>query len=114
MNHDRLDAAFGAMADRTRRAIVERLAMGPATPNQLAALFPMSRPAVSQHLRVLREADLVRGTPSGRHLWYELSGESLAESESWLSGLAERWASAPTLRVIYPRTRMPSQEGMRS
>ena len=56
-----LDSAFRAVADPTRRAILQRLAHGAATTGQLAALFPkISRPAVSQHLKVLREAHLIR------------------------------------------------------
>ena len=54
-----LDQALNAVADSTRRAILQRLAHGQATVGQLAALFPISRPAVSQHLRILRDADLV-------------------------------------------------------
>ena len=60
----------------------------------------MSRPAVSQHLRVLREAGLVRGTSRGRFVFYELAGSPLLEAHSWLGGLVDRWASAPTLRDV--------------
>ena len=91
---------LSALADPTRRAIVQRLALGPATATQLAELAPMSRPAVSQHVRVLRKAGLIRGTQRGRFVFYELAGSALLEAHSWLGGLVDRWASAPTLRDI--------------
>ena len=93
---------ISALADPTRRAIVQRLALGPATATQLAELAPMSRPAVSQHLRILRVAGLIRGTQRGRFVFYELAGSALLEAHSWLGGLVDRWASAPTLRDIQP------------
>src|SRR3954451_3898467 len=93
---------LSALADPTRRAIVQRLALGPATATQLAELAPMSRPAVSQHLRVLREAGLIRGTQRGRFVFYELAGSALLEAHSWLGGLVDRWAGAPTLTDLQP------------
>ena len=91
---------LSALADPTRRAIAQRLAVGPATATQLAELAPMSRPAVSQHLRVLREAGLVRGTQRGRFVFYELAGSPVLEAHAWLGGLVDRWASSPTLRDV--------------
>jgi DNA-binding transcriptional ArsR family regulator len=93
---------LSALADPTRRAIVQRLALGPATATQLAELAPMSRPAVSQHLRVLREAELIRGTQRGRFVFYELAGGVLAEAHAWLGALVERWADGPVLRDPEP------------
>ena len=89
---------FAALGDQTRRALIARLAYGPATAGQLAELGAMTRPGVSQHLRVLREAAIVRTTREGKYLWYELDGVRLSEAEHWLHELAERWAGAPTLR----------------
>ncbi len=89
-----LTAVLGALADPTRRAAVQRLAHGPATASQLAALAPMSRPAVSQHLRVLREAGLARSTQSGRHVWYQLGGAALVEAQRWLGELVDQWSRA--------------------
>jgi DNA-binding transcriptional ArsR family regulator len=97
-----LSAVLAALADPTRRAAVQRLAHGPATANQLAALAPISRPAVSQHLRVLREAGLIRGTQSGRHVFYELSGAPLLEAQRWLGGLVDQWSRAP-VATLGPR-----------
>ena len=70
---------FGALADPTRRALVSRLAYGPATAGQLADLAQISRLAVSQHIRVLREAGVVRGSREGRFIWYELAGTEQAD-----------------------------------
>ena len=101
-------AVLSALADPTRRAIVQRLAVGPATASQLAELAPMSRPAVSQHLRVLREADLVRGSQRGRFVFYELAGSPLLEAHAWLGGLVDRWAAAPTLRDVQRAEKDPA------
>jgi DNA-binding transcriptional ArsR family regulator len=92
-----LDEIFGALADPRRRAVLGRLAQGPATAGQLAELFPVSRAAVSQHLAVLRRAGLVRTTPAGRQVWYALAGGPAIEAGHWLTRLAERWSDAPTL-----------------
>ena len=90
---------FSALAEPRRRALLLRLAQGPATAGQLAAILDVSRAASSQHLGVLREAGLVRATPSGRHVWYELAAAPAVEAERWLSALVERWTKAPTLRL---------------
>jgi DNA-binding transcriptional ArsR family regulator len=97
--------AFGALADPTRRALATRLAYGPATAGQLADLVQMSRPAVSQHIRVLREAGVVRGSRDGRFIWYELAGDGLVEAARWLDDLLDRWAAAPTRRSPHDRAR---------
>jgi DNA-binding transcriptional ArsR family regulator len=102
MNGDDLDEIFGALADPRRRAVLGRLAQGPATAGQLADLFPVSRAAVSQHLAVLRRAGLVRATPSGRRVWYELAATPAIEAGHWLTQLAERWSGAPTLELKGP------------
>ena len=93
-----VEGIFGALADPTRRALVARLAYGPATAGQLAELAEISRPAVSQHIRVLRDARAIRGSREGKFIWYELDGEALVQAEHWLHELTERWAAAPTRR----------------
>jgi DNA-binding transcriptional ArsR family regulator len=94
-----LDSAFRAVADPTRRAILQRLAHGAATTGQLAALFPrISRPAVSQHLKVLREVGLIRSTAARRTSAYELAPGPLLEIETWAHELAERWTAGPLPR----------------
>ncbi|MDX6246266.1 MAG: hypothetical protein QOE76_3989, partial [Frankiales bacterium] len=65
-------AVFEALADPTRRSIFELVAAGPRSVADLAGLVPVSRPAVSQHLKVLREANLVRATPVGTKRIYAL------------------------------------------
>jgi DNA-binding transcriptional ArsR family regulator len=93
----RTAVVFGALADATRLGVLQRLAQGPATAGQLAQLFATSRPAVSRHVRVLREAGLVSATPNGRNVWYEAEGEPLHEAERWLSETAKRIGDAPAL-----------------
>ena len=91
---------FSALADPTRRAIVRRLGYGPATAGQLAELASMSRPAVSQHLKVLRDAGVIRGERDGKFIWYGLDGETLVEAERWLRALVDTWAAAPAERSL--------------
>jgi DNA-binding transcriptional ArsR family regulator len=105
-----LDPVLQAVADATRRAILQRLAHGQATVGQLAALFPISRPAVSQHLRVLKEAELVRASGPGRLSAYQLTPAPLLEIEQWARTLATTWANGPLPRddssgVDVPRDR---------
>jgi DNA-binding transcriptional ArsR family regulator len=94
-----LDVVLSAVADRSRRVLVQRLVHGPATTGQLAELLPMSRPAVSQHLRLLQDAGLIRTTIVGRHRWHELVPEPLALVEDWARTVAADHAAAPSLRV---------------
>jgi DNA-binding transcriptional ArsR family regulator len=86
--------AFLAVADPTRRAILDRLRAGEAPVTQLAAAFDMSRPAVSRHLRVLRDARLVRerrGGEDGRQRIYELTPSPLREVTQWAEGYTVFW-----------------------
>jgi DNA-binding transcriptional ArsR family regulator len=70
--------AWGALADATRRAIVERLAEGPRPVGQLAAGMPVSRSAVSQHLKILKDAGLVEDVAAGTRRIYRLNPVALA------------------------------------
>ncbi|GAA1372081.1 ArsR/SmtB family transcription factor [Catellatospora chokoriensis] len=97
-----LDEILNAVADGTRRAIVQRLAHGPATTGQLAELAPMSRPAVSQHIKVLQEAGLLRTTLAGRHRWHQLDTGALAAVENWARRTAQIARAAPELRLPEP------------
>jgi DNA-binding transcriptional ArsR family regulator len=83
--------AFGALGDPTRRAIFERLSVRPSAVGELAANLPVSRPAVSQHLRVLKEAGLVSETPEGTRRIYRLDPRGIAAMRDWLDA---HWASA--------------------
>jgi DNA-binding transcriptional ArsR family regulator len=80
------DRVLEALGDPTRRAIVNVLGPGPLAVGELAARLPVSRPAVSQHLRVLERAGLVRGTPSGRRRLYALDRRGFCAARDWLDG----------------------------
>ena len=76
--------ALTALADPTRRAVFERLSGGPLSVGEIAAELPVSRPAVSQHLKVLKEAGLVRDEADGVRRLYEVDPRGLVELRSWL------------------------------
>jgi len=78
--------ALSALSDPTRRAVFERLRAGPASVQQIAAGLPVSRPAVSQHLKALREAGLVRDEPRGTARIYSIHTPGLRELRDWLDG----------------------------
>lgn len=80
-----------ALADDSRRTLLETLAGGPATAGELAALLPIARPGVSRHLRVLREAGLVEVHREAQRRIYELRPEPLAEVDEWLSRYRALW-----------------------
>jgi DNA-binding transcriptional ArsR family regulator len=84
--------ALEALADPTRRRIVELLAEGDRSAGELAAHFPVSRPAVSRHLRVLRETGLVRSRTQAQHRFYALDPAPLAELDAWLGRYRSFWA----------------------
>lgn len=86
-------SAFEALADPTRRTIVELLAEGERSAGELAAEFETSRPAVSRHLRVLREHGLVSAREHGRRRLYALQPAPLAELDEWLSHYREFWTN---------------------
>ncbi len=77
---------FHALADGTRRAMVERLVHGPASVSELARPFAMSMPAVLQHLAVLQDAGIVSSEKVGRVRTYQLAPDALAVGSEWLSG----------------------------
>ena len=76
-----------ALADPTRREILTLLRAGPLTAGQIAEKFPVSAAAVSRHLSVLKEADLVRDRREGKYIYYELNASVLEESLLWLTTL---------------------------
>src|SRR5689334_22435916 len=87
---------FRAIADPTRRAILDRLRAGPANAGTLAADFRSSRPAVSKHLRVLREARLVTDTKVGRERVYAVNPVPLQSVAGWLEGYRSFWQASLT------------------
>ena len=82
---------FTALADPTRRRIVEMLARGALPAGTIAERFPVSSSAVSQHLKVLREAKLVTVRVAAQQRIYELDPTGLAEIDAWLDGLGPAW-----------------------
>jgi DNA-binding transcriptional ArsR family regulator len=86
-----MDAVLHALADESRRTVLEALRAGPASAGELAALLPIARPGVSRHLRVLREAGLVEVEQQAQFRRYSLRPEPLAEVDGWLSGYRSLW-----------------------
>jgi DNA-binding transcriptional ArsR family regulator len=86
-----LDQAFHALADPTRRAIVSRLSRGPASVSELAEPLPMSLPAVTQHLDVLRESGLVQTEKVGRVRHCRLEAARLTAVERWIAEHRTAW-----------------------
>jgi DNA-binding transcriptional ArsR family regulator len=82
---------LSALADGTRRQVFEHLALGPKSVGEIAALLPVSRPAVSQHLGVLKSAQLVFETRLGTTRIYQINPDGLTELHTWLNGL---WGDA--------------------
>jgi DNA-binding transcriptional ArsR family regulator len=101
--------AFAALADPTRRAVFERLRAGPVSVGEIAAGLPVSRPAVSQHLKALREAGLVRHEVDGTRRLYEVDPKGLGELRAWLDrfwsdSLAAFKAEVERPKALSPRT----------
>jgi DNA-binding transcriptional ArsR family regulator len=86
-----LDLVFGALADRTRRAILERLTRGSATVTELAEPFDMSLPAISKHLSALEKAGLIKRTKTGRIHHLTLAPDKLHDVSAWLDHYRRFW-----------------------
>lgn len=82
---------FAALANPVRREILLQLRRGPRAVNDLARGFDLGRPAVSEHLQVLRKAQLVREEPRGRERYYHLDPRPLSEVDAWLDAFAKYW-----------------------
>ena len=83
---------FAALADPTRRRIIELLGSGERTAGALGERFPISAPAVSQHLKTLREAGLVRIRVDAQRRFYSLDPEGFAELDDWFSKMRGFWS----------------------
>ena len=83
--------AFTALADPTRRHILELLGDGERAAGEIAESFASSPPAISQHLKVLREHGLVRVRPEGQHRYYSLDPQGLGEIDAWLAQVRRFW-----------------------
>jgi DNA-binding transcriptional ArsR family regulator len=90
----RLDLAFGALADSTRRAILIRLAQGQATVGELAEPFKLSLPAISRHLKVLQKAALITNERRGKHRFCSLRRDTLTETSEWLDFQRRFWVGS--------------------
>ena len=88
---DQLDAVFGALADSTRRAILERLTEGDASVAEIAAPFTVSQPAISRHLKVLEDAGWISRSWKATVRLSHLEAEPLREATEWLAGYREIW-----------------------
>jgi DNA-binding transcriptional ArsR family regulator len=100
---------FVALADPTRRLIIESLSTGERSFGELAEQFEMSRPAVSQHLKVLRETGLVEARKEAQRRIYRLNSGGLAEFDEWLGKVRHFWAEH--LDKLEQAIRSPADDG---
>ena len=82
---------FQAIADPTRRAILTLLAIQALTPSAMAEKFDMSRQAVSKHIKVLHECELIKAEQSGREIYYHFNPKKIQEIDIWVSKLRKMW-----------------------
>ena len=90
------ETAFSALADPTRRAVLDLLRTGTKPAGEIARAFPVSRPAISKHLKILRRAHLVEERREGRHRIYQLNPEPLKSVDSWLEHYRSFWNASLT------------------
>ncbi|HEV3306483.1 MAG TPA: metalloregulator ArsR/SmtB family transcription factor [Candidatus Sulfotelmatobacter sp.] len=90
------EATFQALADPTRRAVLDLLRRGSQPAGEIAGAFTVSRPAISKHLRLLRRAHLVREHREGRHRVYQLNPEPLRAVDTWLDQYRSFWKMSLT------------------
>ena len=106
-----LDRAFQALGDPTRRAIVERLAAGPASVSELAAPLPMSLPAVMLHLKVLEESGLVTSQKTGRVRTCRIDPMMLSKAEQWVAERRRMWErNLDALGAFLDETKMEDEK----
>lgn len=98
--------AFAVLAEPARRRVLDLLLDGPRPVGELAQLLGLSQPGMSKHLRVLREAGLVRVRTDGPRRWYELRPEPLAEIDTWLRPYRRFWAAHLDALEHYLDTRL--------
>jgi len=94
MSDDQLDLVFGALADRTRRAILAHLATADANVGDLTALFTMSQPAISKHLKVLEQAGLISRTRQGTMRLSHLEAAPLRDAAAWMADYRTYWSES--------------------
>ena len=93
VNHSSLDGVFSALADPTRRRIVERLARGPLTVGEIASGFTISQPAISRHVRVLEESGLLERRIEGRIHRCTLSPSTMQAASGWIDKQRAFWSA---------------------
>lgn len=95
------DAVYRALANPTRRRLLELLAVGPRNAGSLAEEFEQGRPAISEHLQVLRNAALVREDVHGREHRYHLTADPLAQVTDWLRPFERHWRGQLSALATY-------------
>ncbi len=98
------ETTFNALADSTRRAVLDLLRQGSLPAGQIAQAFPVTRPAISKHLRLLRRAHLVQERREGRHRLYQLNPDPLRAVDSWLSQYRIFWQASLTSLKAFVET----------
>jgi len=98
------EAVFSALADSTRRAVLDLLRREDLPAGQIARAFPVTRPAISKHLRLLRRAHLIQERRDGRHRIYHLNAEALKTVDSWLDQYRAFWGSSLTSLKAFVET----------
>jgi len=96
-----LDTIFAALADSTRRRILQGLMKGQSHVASLAQPFPISAPAISRHLRVLERAGLIRRTKRGRNHEIKLNAEPLRRAQDWLETYRQHWETSLDALALY-------------
>lgn len=91
MDTEQLNRVFAALADPTRRAIIERLATGTATAGELAEPFGISKPAISRHLKVLEQANLIVRQKAAQHHLFQLKAPTLSRASAWIDHYRSFW-----------------------
>ena len=106
-----LDTTYAALADPTRRAILARLAQGEATVGEIAQPFPISGPAISRHLKLLEQAELIARTRRGQQLVCRLNPKGLKSAQEWLEHMRVFWeGSFDRLDAHLKRNPQPSKD----
>jgi DNA-binding transcriptional ArsR family regulator len=101
------DAAFYALADPTRRAVLDMLRQGRQPAGEIAQAFSVSRPAISKHLQLLLRAELVTADCQGRHRYYRLNPGPLVAVDAWLARYRQFWAARVTRLKSFVETGEP-------
>jgi len=109
---EQLNTVFSALADPTRRAILERLAHGEASGTELARPFSISVPAISKHLRVLENADLILHRKDGRTHRFRLAARPMRDAATWLEHYRRFWEAQFDSLESYLQTTSEEKQGI--